>query len=95
MTVSLRLYIVICMTNKLILYTRDYCYFCVKVENFIKQENIELETRNISHSDDYKSELMTGGGKTQTPCLFINGAAMYESDDIIDWLGKNYHVRAN
>ena len=58
-------------------------------------EKIDLEVRNISESDSFRKELMAGGGKTQTPCLFIDGVAMYESDDIIKWLGENYHARAN
>ena len=83
------------MNKTLILYIRDYCYYCVKVENFLQQEDISLEIRNISHSEEYRDELMSGGGKTQTPCLFVDGKAMYESDDIIDWLGEHFHVRAN
>tara|TARA_A100001015_G_scaffold16268_1_gene19039 strand:- start:898 stop:1149 length:252 start_codon:yes stop_codon:yes gene_type:complete len=83
------------MDKKLILYTRNFCYFCQKVEFFMVNEKIDLEVRNISESDVFRKELMTGGGKTQTPCLFIDGVAMYESDDIIEWLGENYHARTN
>ena len=33
---------------------------------------------------------MSAGGKVQVPCLFIDGKAMYESDDIIAYLGKAF-----
>ena len=33
--------------------------------------------------------LMEVGGKRQVPCLFIDGAPLYESSDIIDWLRAN------
>jgi len=29
------------------------------------------------------------GGKSQVPCLFIDGVPPYESDDIIRWLKSN------
>lgn len=30
------------------------------------------------------------GGKTQVPCLVIDGKPLYESLDIIEWLKTNY-----
>ena len=41
------------------------------------------------------TELIQIGGKTQVPCLIIDGQALYESDDIIDWLKKNYRSIIN
>ena len=35
-------------------------------------------------------DLIRIGGMMQTPCLMIDGKAMYESDDIIEWLKENY-----
>ena len=37
-----------------------------------------------------RDELIKIGGDSQVPCLTIDGQAMYESDDIIDWLKENY-----
>ena len=38
----------------------------------------------------YREELIKIGGKTQVPCLVIDGKALYESLDIIEWFKKNY-----
>lgn len=37
-----------------------------------------------------RQELIKIGGKPQVPCLIIDGKALYESDDIIEWLRKNW-----
>ena len=38
----------------------------------------------------YRDELIKIGGKPQIPCLVIDGKALYESLDIIEWFKKNY-----
>ena len=37
-----------------------------------------------------RAELIAIGGKPQVPCLVIDGKALYESLDIIDWVRKNF-----
>ncbi len=60
---------------------------------FMKQNGIELETRNTNDRDNAQA-LRAGGGKGQVPCLrIVDGQQtqwMYESDDIITYLRKNY-----
>ena len=46
--------------------------------------------KNILTDSQAKLELLEIGGKTQVPCLVIDGKALYESDDIINWLEQNY-----
>ncbi len=36
-----------------------------------------------------RQALLDVGGKTQVPCLVIDGKALYESNDIIEWLKEN------
>jgi glutaredoxin len=54
------------------------------------KEKINLPMKDTHQNPAYKEELFKIGGKTQVPCLVIDGKAMYESLDIIDWLKKNY-----
>jgi glutaredoxin len=76
---------------KLVLYYSTFCYFCQKVLMFMRQKGIELETRNTSDRE-HAAALRDGGGKLQVPCLFITERGktrwMYESDDIIAYLGS-------
>jgi len=38
----------------------------------------------------YHDELIKIGGMSQVPCLVIDGKALYESLDIIEWFKRNY-----
>lgn len=72
-----------------ILYVGTICPFCKKVENFLNEENIELEIVNIEKDRDAMQKLIEEGGKRQVPCLFHDGKYLYESDDIIEFLKAN------
>ncbi|RAP32976.1 glutaredoxin [Candidatus Marinamargulisbacteria bacterium SCGC AG-410-N11] len=73
----------------LTLYYSDTCFFCHKVLNFLDQHSIDVPKRNTGIDGQARSDLLSLGGKTQVPCLDINGSALYESDDIIDWFKQN------
>ena len=72
------------------LYIKNGCPYCHKVLAFMDANGIELPLRNIDESDADRERLVEVGGKRQVPCLFIDGKAMYESDDIIAYLGKEF-----
>jgi len=44
---------------------------------------------NVQESSESREELISIGGQSQIPCLVIDGKALYESDDIIEWLKEN------
>lgn len=70
------------------LYYMDYCPFCNKVINYIKESNLEIEMRNINIKE-YYDELLSIGGLDQVPMLLVNEKPLYESDDIIKYLKDN------
>lgn len=70
------------------LYYRPTCPYCLKVLKFMKENKIELPLKDIGAGNN-RDELLKIGGKQQVPCLVIDGKAMYESGDIIDWLKSN------
>ncbi len=74
----------------LILYHFDSCYFCARVRNVVSELGVEIEMRDIMENPAFRDELMSLAGKTQVPCLAIDGKPMHESDDIIDYLKENY-----
>jgi glutaredoxin 3 len=71
------------------LYYFDECPFCVKVLTYLKSNPKELTFKNIKKNPEYKDHLIKVGGKSQVPCLFIDGTPLYESSDIIKWLQDN------
>jgi len=60
--------------------------------SFMEQNNIELPMHDIVADDAARERLIEVGGKRQVPCLFIDGKAMYESGDIINYLSEAFHV---
>ena len=71
------------------LYIRSTCPFCLKVLRYMDQAGITLPTIDINGDRKAADDLVAIGGKQQVPCLLIDGRAMYESDDIIDYMRTN------
>lgn len=72
------------------LFYKPTCPFCKKVLNYMDEQGIDLPLRDVSTDADARGELLSVGGKTQIPCLFIDGEPLYESGDIIDYLSKTF-----
>ena len=58
------------------------------VLKYMDQNGIKIPLKNVADYDNYE-ELLKIGGKGQVPCLVIDGKALYESDDIIQWFERN------
>lgn len=71
--------------TKLILYTRPACPFSARVLLEAAVLGVDLEERSISNPEHLK-ELEERGGKVQSPFLWGEGVALYESDDIMTFL---------
>lgn len=75
---------------KLTLYMFDTCPYCKKVINEIdSQHRDDIEFKNIRKNEKDREQLIETGGKSQVPCLVIDGKPLYESSDIIEWLRNN------
>ena len=72
------------------LYVGTVCRICKKVEDFMKENNIDIPLVNINEDREAMMELMEKGGKRQVPCLYHDSEYLYESDDIIEFLKENY-----
>jgi glutaredoxin len=84
-------------TQKLVLYQYAACPFCVKVRRSIKRNGLNIETRDAKRSEQFKEELLQGGGQLKVPCLRIeddNGDVrwMFESGDIISYLEQRFNT---
>ncbi|ADQ14521.1 glutaredoxin family protein [Halanaerobium hydrogeniformans] len=75
--------------QELKLYYYPACPYCRKVTRFINKHDLKVNLKNINKDKEAARKLVEVGGKRQVPCLFIDGQALYESDDIIKWLKKN------
>ncbi len=81
--------------SKFVLYHFSTCPFCIKVRHEMARLSLPISLRDAQHDHKHKTELMTGGGKVQTPCLRIehehgNVEWLYESRDIIQYLRQQF-----
>lgn len=69
------------------LYIRSSCPFCMRVLQVIEEYGISVELKETT-DEGVLDELIAHGGKKQVPYLIdvAAGVAMYESQDIIDYL---------
>ena len=83
------------LTAQLSLYQYLACPFCVKVRRSMKRQSLNIETRDAKRNDQFREELIQGGGKLKVPCLRIEEESgsvrwMYESSDIINYLEQSF-----
>ena len=71
--------------DNMYLYVKPGCPYCTKVDRFLAEAGIQLEHRSVAEGSNAE-DLRAIGGKVQSPCLIVDGKAMYESDDIIAYL---------
>jgi glutaredoxin 3 len=69
-----------------VLYSSTRCPYCVDVQNYLDSVGKKVDTKYIDKDPALRQELKEKGGKTQVPCLMIDGYAMYGSQDIIKWM---------
>ena len=55
----------------------------------MQQNSIQVDMKDILKEPSNRDELIRIGGKSQVPCLVIEGKPLYESLDIIEWFKKN------
>ena len=76
-------------TPALTLYHFAGCPYCQRVRDFLSNKGITVSMKDTRENPVFRDELIKIGGKPQVPCLVINGKALYESLDIIEWFKKN------
>jgi glutaredoxin len=67
----------------------DACPFCQTVNQVIKKLGVQVEYKNIQENKEHLDRLIQDTGRRTVPCLYVDGSAMHESSDIIDWLSSN------
>ncbi len=76
----------------LILFHREECPFCLKVRQFMSDNRVSYVSVVSPKDSPSRKVLMKLGGQQQVPFLVDTdkGEMMYESNDIIEYVKKNY-----
>ena len=72
------------------LFKFDSCPYCRKVQKVVDKLKVPVTMRDTMEDASAQEKLLAVGGDDQVPCLFIDGKPMYESDDIVEFLEKNF-----
>ena len=75
---------------ELTLYSSDFCPFCRKVTSYLQGRSISVDIKDTMEDPAARGELSAATGRTTVPCLFIDGAPLFESNDIIQWFKDNW-----
>jgi glutaredoxin len=76
-------------TYKVTLYYAPQCPYSQKVLTYLKKSKIDIPMKNVKIDNPARKELEEIGGYLIVPCLIVNGEAIYNANDIIDWLSEH------
>lgn len=71
------------------LYYKVDCPYCHKVNRYLNQMGIVIPMREINQDHSYRPALVGMLGRSQVPCLVIDGEPLIESDAIIEWIEQH------
>ena len=68
------------------------CPYSARVRDFIEERGLkdQIVFMEVNESEGAKDRLEQLTGKTQVPCLVVDGEPILESQDIIQWLDRNF-----
>ena len=75
---------------QIVLYQFPECPYCVRVLKVIDELSLDIPQRNTRRNREWRDDLKRRTGRTQVPCLFIDGKAMFESLDIVAYLNQHH-----
>jgi glutaredoxin 3 len=74
-----------------VVYSKDYCPYCVKAKTLLKRKNIAFREIDVSKDPALLQEMVTkSGGRRTVPQIFIDDKSIGGSDDLyaLDANGK-------
>ena len=73
----------------LILFYSPYCPYSQNVLNYLREIRKTLPMKDVKKNSQNRDELLQLGGKLLVPCLVVNGKAIYNSEEIIEWISDH------
>ena len=65
---------------KTIVYSTDACPWCTVAKEFLTENNVEFEVKNVAEDENARDELMTKSGQLGIPVLDIDGTIIVGFD---------------
>ncbi len=64
------------------IYTTDYCPYCTRAKNLLKQKGIAFKEVNVTHDSKLRDELEEKTGCMTVPLIFIGDDFIGGSDEL-------------
>lgn len=58
--------------SQIIVYTKEYCPYCVRAKNLLKNKGVDFEEINVEGKDAMYEQLKAKTGHRTVPQIFIN-----------------------
>jgi len=70
------------MTNEIIIYSTNFCPYCVAAKNLLKSKQLEYTEIRVDKNLEQRNLMMKKSGRTSVPQIFINGTHVGGFDDL-------------
>ena len=67
-------------TGKVIVYSTEACPWCRVAKDFLKENNIEFESKDVAEDEAARNELLEKSGRMGVPVLDIDGTIIVGFD---------------
>lgn len=74
--------------NNVVIYTKDYCPYCVKVKNYLTSNNIEFKQIRVDENPRIYEELKAKTEHLTVPQIFIDGEFIGGAMEFFSWLNS-------
>ena len=66
-----------------VIYTTNYCPYCVRAKTLLKQKGVQFEEIDVTHHEDLREEMIhKAGGRKTVPQIFIGETHVGGCDDL-------------
>ena len=69
---------------EIIVYTTNYCPYCVKAKQLLLKKGVEFEEIDLTNDDAARMALVEKSGRKTVPQIFINNQHIGGCDDLYD-----------
>ncbi len=70
------------MSATVIIYTSNYCPYCIRAKELLKNKGIEFSEISIENDDEQRMIMMQKSGRRTVPQIFINDQTIGGFDDL-------------
>ncbi len=75
--------------KKVRIYTKSHCPYCAQVKDYLKDNNIEFENKDMDQDPKFYEELKKATKHKTVPQIFVNDEFIGGAKEFFQWIKKN------